>query len=96
MCLFRISAEAEEDIDGIVNYLKNTWGWRQTDQYLAKLEDGFDLLAHNPSIGRLCDSILTDLRRFEIGRHVVFYLPEPDGVLIVRVLHQQMLPGKYI
>lgn len=93
---FRISVDAEQDIDEIVAYTNSTWGWRQTDQYLAKLEDGFDLLAHNSSIGRPCESIFTGLRRFEVGRQVVFYLPEPDGVLIVGVLHQQMLPDKYL
>jgi toxin ParE1/3/4 len=92
----RISGEAEADIDRIADYTTSTWGWRQTNQYLAKLEDGFDLLAQNPSIGRSCDSIRAGLRRFEIGRHVVFYLPESDGVLVVRVLHQQMLPNNYI
>ena len=92
----RISGEAEADIDRIADYTTSTWGWRQTNQYLAKLEDGFDLLAQNPSIGRSCDSIRAGLRRFEIGRHVVFYLPESDGVLVVRVLHQQMLPNKYV
>jgi toxin ParE1/3/4 len=92
----RISGEAETDIDRIADYTTSTWGWRQTNQYLAKLEDGFDLLAQNPSIGRTCDSIRAGLRRFEIGRHVVFYLPESDGVLVVRVLHQQMLPNKYV
>jgi plasmid stabilization system protein ParE len=34
------------------------------------------------------------LRRFEIGSHVVFYLVETGGILVVRVLHQQMLPSK--
>jgi toxin ParE1/3/4 len=92
----RISGEAEADIDRIADYTTSTWGWRQTNQYLAKLEDGFDLLAQNPSIGRSCDSIRAGLRRFEIGRHVVFYLPESDGVLVVRVLHQQMLPNNYV
>jgi len=92
----RISAEAEEDIDGITAYTTSTWGWRQTDQYLAKLEDGFDLLAQNPSIGRPCDSIQAGLRRFEIGRHVVFFLPEPKGILVVRVLHERMLPRNYV
>jgi toxin ParE1/3/4 len=92
----RISVEAEADIDRIADYTTNTWGWRQTNQYLAKLEDGFDLLAQNPSIGRSCDSLRIGLRRFEIGRHVVFYFPESGGVLIVRVLHQQMLPNNYI
>ena len=92
----RISGEAEADIDRIADYTTSTWGWRQTNQYLAKLEDGFDLLAQTPTIGRSCDSIRAGLRRFEIGRHVVFYLPESDGVLVVRVLHQQMLPNNYI
>jgi toxin ParE1/3/4 len=92
----RISTEAESDIDQVAAYTASTWGWRQTDTYLAKLEDGFDLLAGNSRIGRSCDSIHAGLRRFEIGRHVVFYLPEPDGVLVVRVLHEQMVPTNYI
>jgi toxin ParE1/3/4 len=91
----RVSVEAEGDIDQIAVYTTNTWGWRQTDQYLSKLEEGFNLLAENPSIGRSCESIRDGLRRFEIGRHVVFYLPEPGGILVVRVLHQRMLPTNY-
>ncbi len=93
---FQLSAEAEVDIDQIAAYTTSTWGWRQTDQYLAKLEDGFDLLARNPSIGRSCNSLRAGLRRFEIGSHVVFYLPEADCVLVVRVLHQRMLPINYV
>jgi toxin ParE1/3/4 len=88
------SVEAEEDIDLIASYTTRTWGWRQTNRYLAKLEDGFELLAQNPLIGRSCDSIRSGLRRFEIGKHVVFYIPDPREVLIVRVLHQQMIPSK--
>jgi toxin ParE1/3/4 len=92
----RISVEGESDLDNIAAYTTTNWGWRQTDKYLAKLEDGFDLLARNPTIGRSCDAIRAGLRRFEIGSHVVFYLPEPNGVLIVRVLHEQMLPANYL
>jgi toxin ParE1/3/4 len=89
-----VSIEAEEDIDQITAYTTRTWGWRQTNRYLAKLEDGFEILALNPSIGRSCDSIRPGLRRFEIGKHVVFYFVEPDEILIVRILHQQMIPTK--
>jgi plasmid stabilization system protein ParE len=46
-----ISVEAGEDLERIAAYTTSTWGWRQTDQYLAKLEDGFNLLAQSPSIG---------------------------------------------
>ena len=47
-----VSLEAEEDIDQITAYTTSTWGWRQTNHYLAKPEDGFNLLAQNPSVGR--------------------------------------------
>ena len=96
MLLLRISAEAEGDIDQIVAYTIQTWGWRQADRYLGKLEEGIELLVRNPSAGRSCDSIKSGLRRFEIGRHVIFYLPGSDGVLIVRVLHERMLPSRYL
>jgi len=89
-----VSIEAEEDIDLFAAYTTRTWGWRQTDQYLAKLEDGFDLLAQSPLIGRSCDWIRPGLRRFEIGKHVVFYIPDSGEVRIVRVLHQQMVPAR--
>ena len=91
----RISSEAEQDIDGITSHTMGTWGWRQAEQYLGKLEECFDLLGNNPAIGRNCDGIRAALRRFEIGSHVVFYLVEAGGILVVRVLHQQMLPSKY-
>ena len=94
MHLINVSIEAEEDIDLIAAYTTRTWGWHQTNLYLAKLEDCFELLAHNPLIGRPCDSIRTGLHRFEIGKHVVFYMADAREVLIVRVLHQQMIPAE--
>jgi toxin ParE1/3/4 len=39
-----------------------------------------------------CDSLSSGLRRFNVEKHVVFYLQRTDGILIVRVLHQRMLP----
>ena len=92
---YRTSAQAESDLDAIATYTTSAWGLHQTDLYLSKLEDGFRLLAQNPAVGRPCDTLLLGLRRFEIGRHVVFYLDESPGIFIVRVLHQQMLPSNY-
>jgi toxin ParE1/3/4 len=89
-----VSLEAEKDIDQIAAYTSSAWGWRQTDRYMDQLEDAFQILAQHPSIGRSSDSIQADLRRFEVGRHVVFYRTEPGGIRIVRVLHQQMIPTK--
>jgi len=87
-----ISLEAEADIDAITHYTKNNWGWRQANIYLARLEETFELLARSPSLGRSCGTLAPGLRRFESGRHVVFYREQIDGVLIVRILHQRQLP----
>ncbi len=72
----------------------NTWGQWQTEKYLAKLEEGLDHLGLNPSIGRKCDEVRAGLHRFELGIHVAFYLVQTGGILVVRILHQQMLPSK--
>jgi plasmid stabilization system protein ParE len=45
-------------------------------------------------MGRGCDLVSIGLRRFERGKHVVFYRIVTGGILIVRVLHQQMIPAK--
>jgi toxin ParE1/3/4 len=87
-----ISLEAEADIDQIAAYTAEVWGVRQTNRYLDQLEDAFQLLTKNPSIGRSCDAIQSGLHRFEVGKHVVFYRTELGGIRVIRVLHQQMLP----
>ena len=87
-----VSARAEADIDSIAKYTTNTWGRAQTDAYLAKLDNGFGLLARNSLLGRSCDSIRPGLYRYEIEKHVAFYRIVSGGIRIVRVLHQRMLP----
>ena len=90
-----MSVEAEQDGDDITGYTLRTWGWRQAAQYLDRLEAGFELIGENPSIGRSCESLRHGLKRFEIGNHVIFYAIEAGDILIVRVLHERMLPANY-
>lgn len=72
----------------------NAWGALQTDRYLDQLEASFQILAEHPLIGRSCETIQAGLRRFEVGRHVVFYRTERSGIRVERILHQQMIPNK--
>jgi toxin ParE1/3/4 len=92
----RVSSEAENDLDLIVEYTIRTWGTNQADEYLARIEDGLNLLAKNPAVGRACEAFPPGLHRFELEKHVVFYLCEPDGILVVRILHQSMVPDRYL
>jgi toxin ParE1/3/4 len=52
------------------------------------------MLAQSPGLGLECDRVSIGLRRFEHGKHVVFYRTLTDGIGIVRVLHKQMIPSK--
>jgi toxin ParE1/3/4 len=78
----------------IARYTLERWGEDQAIRYAQGLQASFQTLAQNPEMGRACDATSTGLRRHEQGKHVVFYRLKPDGIRIVRVLHQQMIPAK--
>jgi toxin ParE1/3/4 len=87
----RFSRSAKADLLRIGTYTLETWGAVQAGRYLRDLEECAKMLATHSSLGRACDWIRPGLRRFEKGRHVVFYRLELHGVLISRILHQSML-----
>jgi toxin ParE1/3/4 len=91
----RFSKDADADLEQIAEYTWNTWGEHQLAKYMRELDNCFERILKNPLIGRSCESIRPKFRRIEVGEHVVFYVIEPGNLLIVRVLHQQMLPANY-
>jgi toxin ParE1/3/4 len=90
----RFSLSARADLLNIGAYTLQTWGTAQVERYLNSLEQCAKMLAANPTLGRPCDWIRPGLRRFEKGRHVLFYRREDKGILVSRILHQSMLPGE--
>jgi len=92
---FRFSRRAEADLLSIGDYTLRTWGRAQAARYLGELEVSCQMLADNPSLGRINDHVRPGLRRLEHGKHVVFYRQEHGGVLVSRILHQRMLPDRH-
>lgn len=88
----RFSRRAEKDLLEIAAYTLHTWGKAQAARYLDDLENCCEMLANKPALGRRCKQIRSGLRRLEHGRHVIFYRQTRSGILVVRVLHQRMLP----
>ena len=89
-----VSKLAKSDLRAIVRYTVERWGANQAVRYVQNLRTCFEVLAKDSGIGRPCDSISAGLRRHEHGKHVVFYRLNRDGIRIVRVLRQQMVPAK--
>jgi toxin ParE1/3/4 len=57
------------------------------DNLLDNVDSSCQLLAVEPRAGRLRPELVPELRRFPVGRYVVFYRPQDDGIDVVRVLH---------
>jgi toxin ParE1/3/4 len=91
---FRLSRLAEADLRHIAQYTFETWGEEQTRRYVGDLKRCIERLGDSPLLGR-ADNFWEGLRRAEQGKHVVFYRMEGEGVLILRILHHRMLPGRH-
>ena len=90
MGVYRLSREAAIDLDGIHEYTTINFGLTQAHSYLTGLHERFGALAQQPMLGRGAGRVARNLRRYEYQSHVVFYIPEDDDVLIVRILHKNM------
>ena len=53
---------------------------------LDSIDERCATLAQFPSIGTSRDELLPNLRSLPVGNYLIFYLPIPDGIKVVRVL----------
>lgn len=87
---FHLTNLAVTDLSDIADFTIQNFGIEQARNYRDGLKNCFETLAENPQLGRSADGLAPNLRRYEHQAHVVFYLPEDSGILIVRILHQRM------
>ena len=92
----RLSSHAEIDLAGIADYTIETFGVERARRYRDEMEACFLNLAEIPGLGRSVERLAPSLRRFEHRSHVVFYIEDEDGVLIVRVLHVKMDASRHL
>jgi toxin ParE1/3/4 len=92
---YLVQPRARVDLFDIWQYTDETWGTVQADRYVSELEACFRQIAEEPQLGRRCDHIRPGYWHIAQGRHVVFYRRDGDIVVIVRVLHDRMLPERH-
>lgn len=78
--------QARDDIDDIWNYIADD-NINAADNWLDKLDEQFALLTLQPLMGRARDELAAGIRSFPFARYMIFYLPLPNGIDVVRVLH---------
>jgi toxin ParE1/3/4 len=87
---YRLSRLAAADLQEIAEYTIERFGIMQARRYRDSLKTCFVQLASKPALGRRVEQLMNGLQRFEHQSHVVFYISEPENILIVRVLHSSM------
>lgn len=93
---FRLTKAASRDLLGIGRYTRERWGEEQCRRYLASLDGRFHALARHPRSGRACDKLRPGYWFFPEGKHVIFYRMGEEGVEVIRILHERMLPTLHL
>ena len=86
MAAFRLKRAALDDLKGIVRYIA------ADDPAAARtfrdmIYERFALLARNPEIAPERPDLAPELRYLPYRNYLIFFLPDQDGVAIIRVLH---------
>jgi toxin ParE1/3/4 len=82
----RKSPQAEVDVRSIWDFIAAD-NLSAADAMIDRIERTFDMLADQPFAGRARSDLAPNLRSFPVGSYIIFYIPKPDGVDVVRVMN---------
>ena len=89
---YKISKEAESDLEKIWLYTFEEWSVEQADYYYDLLINEIEYLGANPKSGKDYNEVRKGYFRSRVKSHFIFYkinLKE-ECIEIMRILHQQM------
>lgn len=108
----RLSDDAKADMEDIWVWTAEKYDVEQADRYQKLLNQALDDIRieperpssrERPELGKRVRSYAIDLSKERSGtgikspRHVVFYtLAYEDTVVVLRILHDRMEPGRYV
>jgi toxin ParE1/3/4 len=84
--------KAVTDLTSIASYSVREWGEEQARDYVAGLELACNSLGRHSRLGREVDGF----RRWRYERHLIYYVARERKVLIVRILHERMIPSRHL
>lgn len=80
------SSDAKRDLAEIACYIAND-NPLAAERWLDSVDRLLRMIAKNPEMGEYADHLKPGLRRHTHGRYLLFYKPQPSGILLYRVLH---------
>ncbi len=89
MGTYKLSLEAESDLEGIYYTGVVDFGLRQADDYYGGLLERFQRIADAPLMYPDASNVRENYRRSVYGAHSIYYRIEADRLFIVRIIGQQ-------
>jgi len=88
---YKLSKEAQNDLEHIWLYTLENWSIDQADRYLNLLIDEMEYLCLKPNSGFNFDHIRIGYWRTKVKSHFIFYrINQTNQLEIIRVLHERM------
>ncbi len=93
MNLYRLTPEAARDLDEIIDFIAQDHP-KAAARLLGNLKERCQALAERPDMGRNHEELARNLRSSHVGKYVLFYRTDAEGIAILRILHgARDLPG---
>ena len=90
MTRVRLLPKAQEDLADIWRYTLDSWGEDQAFKYTDDLDAAFSRLADQPLIPRERIEFSPPVRIVHHASHLIVYLVDDQGIIVIRVLHENM------
>ncbi|PIR00488.1 MAG: plasmid stabilization protein [Nitrospinae bacterium CG11_big_fil_rev_8_21_14_0_20_45_15] len=90
MSRYELSQKADQDLVNIYSYSLQSFGERQADKYLQDISLCLRDLAKHPLKGREAKDIEDGIYKFNFVSHMIFYVIQPSGIFVARILHKSM------
>jgi len=84
---YKLSREADKDIEAIFDYTALEYGLQKAADYTSQFSTVFHQLSQEPELGRARNEIKIGLRSILQNKHIIFYRVLEDHIRIVRILH---------
>ncbi len=92
MTNYKISIEAEKDLEKIWIYTFENWSMEQADRYVNQIIDEIEYIAVKPENGKDFSYVRKEYLSSKVKLHFIFYKINKKNkiVEIIRILHQRM------
>lgn len=87
---YKLSANAETDLDEMYEYGIVKFGLLKAQNYFFEMETLLKLLSQNAELGRDASEFIPQLKRFSFKAHTIFYFVTDYGIFILSVLGQRV------